>query len=79
MNIYWQLFVIVSVFSAGAYTDHKFSLADKVTSAYAAVTKAQNGEMEIIKDNQALENNHEKHKDPCDNAIVPSDDDRVLH
>lgn len=82
MTIWWKLSVlcaiVVLIFSAGVYSEKKLNLAAQATSAYAALTQAQKGEMNIIKDQQQLERNYAKHKDPCDNVIVPADDSRVL-
>ena len=82
MTIWWKIaafcLFVATVFGAGVYTEKKFSIAKQVESAYRALGSAQKGEMEIIKDQQELEKNHAKHKDPCDDAIVPPDDDRVL-
>lgn len=83
MTIWWKLsivcVIIVSIFGAGVFAEKKMNLAAQATSAYAALTQAQKGEMAIIKDQQQLERNYAKHKDPCDNAFVPADDSRVLH
>ena len=83
MTIWWKIglfcLFVSTVFGAGVYTEKKFNLAAQATSAYKALTNAQNGEMEIIKDQQKLEENHAKNSDPCDDVVLPSDDSRVLH
>lgn len=80
MNGWWAIAIFTFGVTVGTYCDSRFHVADQVDSAYRQVAKAQKGEMEIIKDQQKLEANHAKHKDdPCDNALVPADDTRVLH
>ena len=83
MTFWWKLaafcLFVTSVFGAGVYTEKKFSFANQVTAAYAALSKTQHGEMNIIKDQQKLESNREKNSDPCNNVRVPDNDSRVLY
>ena len=65
INIYWLLGFIIVSFSAGAYTDHKFHLANQVTAALEQVSKAQSGEVKLIKKDEELQKEFDKNADPC--------------